>query len=261
MHNILIQRQLPADSYAGEFVQICDSDWPARNAFLQQVDDALSAEPSVDGVLHGIRRVHLGKRGIRSTHFPSKKNAPAGMDSMSLVAETRPELTLALMLERDMNVRAFRMQAVTVPLPGNRLTYPDFVVVYTNGSIRVIEVKADKAHLGAETLDKLEQIKLVLHRWGFDYQVVDIKDQPSEREQQNLHWLYRQYRQPPDAAGCKELLLQLQPGDVQRYSYGELKSRCLSAQLPESIVPHLLFVGTLNTQWQKPIDDCAEVWL
>lgn len=261
MHNIYIQRRLPVDAYPGEFVQICDSDWTARNVFLQQVDEALSAEPSVDGVLHGIRRVHLGKRGIRSTYFPSKKNAPAGMDSVSLAAETRPELTQALMLERDTTVRAFRMQAVTVPLPRNHVAYPDFVVVYLDGRICVIEVKADKEHLSADVLEKLNQIRILLHRWGIVYQVVDIKDQPSERTLENLHWLYRQYRRPPSEAECGQLLSQLKPRDRQRYTYGELKSRCRETNLPDSIVPHLLFIGTLHTHWQKSIDDRAEVWL
>ncbi|WP_148715519.1 hypothetical protein [Chitinolyticbacter meiyuanensis] len=262
MHNIFIQRDLHVDcSGSRELVRPLNADWSLRAALLQQVDEAFAAEPSLDNVLQGLRHIHLGRRGARPSYFPSKKNAPFGRTSVYMAAESRLEAAAALMFERDPHIVAYRMQAITVPLPGNRTAYPDFVTVDKQGCLLVTEVKVDRRHQSADVVADQVHIGNVLGRWGIDYQVLDTWDLPAKIVHDNLLWLHSQYHTRPDDADCAELLAQMGVEQATRYTYGELHDRCCALSLPVATVPHLLFIGALQINWKRIIDDTTEIWI
>ncbi|WP_375591693.1 hypothetical protein [Chitiniphilus eburneus] len=261
MHSIFIQRDLHVDCYGwSELVRPLDADWSLRTTFLQQVDEALAAEPSLDNVLQGLRHIHLGRRGGRPSYFPSKKNAPSGKTSVYMAAESRLEAAAALMFEQDPSVVAYRMQAVKVPLPGNRTAYPDFVTVDKQGRLLVTEVKVDSRHQSADAVADQAHVGNVLGRWGIDYQVLDTRDFPAKFVHDNLLWLHSQYGTPPNDVDCAALLAEMRVEQAVRHTYGGLRDLCCALSLPVGAVPHLLFVGTLQVDWKRPIDDATEIW-
>lgn len=68
-----------------------------RRSLFEQAEQAFSAEPNIDGVLHGRREIKLGKRGGgRASYFPSKKNAKSGLPAVAIPVESRVESMYAL---------------------------------------------------------------------------------------------------------------------------------------------------------------------
>lgn len=262
MHSIFIQRDLHIGSYGGgELVRPLDADWSLRNTFLLQVDEAFAAEPSLDNVLQGLRHIHLGKRGARPSYFASKKNARLGAISVYMAAESNLEAAAALMFERDPNVVAYRMQAVTVPLPGNRTAFPDFVAVDKQGRLLVTEMKVDRTHQSADVVADQVYVGNVLGRWGIDYRVLDTRDMPVKAVHDNLLWLHSQYGTPPDDADCAALLSKISIEQVARHTFGGLQNLCHALSLSVATVPHLLFIGALQIDWKLTIDETTEVWI
>lgn len=261
MHSIFIQREL----YLGcdgedKLVRPLDADWSLRNTLLRQVDEALSVEPSIDNVLQGLRHIHLGKRGGRPSYFASKKNARRGAISVYMAAESKLEAAVALMFERDPNVVAYRMQAITVPLLGNRMAYPDFVTVNKQGRLLVTEVKVDRTHQSADIVADQVYIGNLLGRWGIDYRVMDTWDLLGKAMHNNLLWLHSQYGTPPDDADCTTLLTEMRI-EQMHHTYGGLRERCRTLSLSVATVPHLLFIGALQVNWKRTIDETTEVWI
>ena len=107
----------------------------------EQIELAFKRGSDIAGVLHGIRKIHQGSVGKRTSLFPSKKNA--GM----IPIESNLELAYAIELERDLSVVSYRTQALKIQLSRSESNYPDFLVKYSDGRIEVHEVKADKLNL------------------------------------------------------------------------------------------------------------------
>lgn len=257
-HSICIDRRLPHIDDAYIDTVFSDGELSIRRQLLEQVDEAFSTEPSLSGVIHGRRKIHLGRRGpSRPSLFPSRKNATGGLPAVFLPVESRPESVFALELERDPNVKAFRTQAIELALPGTKSPiFPDFLIVDMAGKLHVREVKADKLYLSLETKRRIEHLTIVFRSLGFSYAVIDTTEMPTGMKSANLFWLHKQFGSTPH----KEQIDKFLSLDFQLGTYGQLRRRSKELGLDVSIVPYLLFIERLNTNWTLQIDDDSRVW-
>jgi len=236
-------------------IQPQDEDWPQREALLQQAKEAFSTEPSFNGVIQGRRWIELGKRGFRTSYFPSKKNASGHLTSVYLPMESRLELAYAVQLERASTVRAFRTQAIELDVPGGT-HFPDFLVVDHTGYLHLFEVKPDRRYLSTETLERTNHLHQKLARWGISYAIVDSLDLPQGRQLENLLWLNQRITTYPE----RDEIEAFRALHIEKSTFGELRALCGFFRIAESLVSFLLFTGELHTDWTKPIDDESEVW-
>lgn len=95
----------------------------------EQIELAFNRGSDIAGVLRGIRKIHQGSVGKRTSLFPSKKNA--GM----IPVESNLELAYAIELERDLSVVSYRTQALKIQLSQCESNYPDFLVKYSDGRV------------------------------------------------------------------------------------------------------------------------------
>ena len=136
----------------------------------EQIELAFKRGSDIAGVLHGIRKIHQGSVGKRTSLFPSKKNA--GM----IPIESNLELAYAIELERDLSVVSYRTQALKIQLSQSESNYPDFLVKYSDGRVEVHEVKPDKHNLTEKKAKKHQRIKKIINYHNIQYKVVDKND-------------------------------------------------------------------------------------
>lgn len=254
--DIFIDYDLPIDNTAFTCVEPWSEDCARRNEFLEQAAQAFSTEPSMSSVIHGRRVIKLGKRGTsRSSYFPSKKNAMGSLSSVYLPMDSRLEAAFAVKLERNPNFRAYRTQAIELDVPGGKV-FPDFLVVNYSGLLHVVDVKADKRYLSRKMKQRIDHLTEMLGRWGVEYSVVDSFDLPQGTELKNLLWLNQRINTSPDNYQINAFLNL----DFDKSTYGQLLAHCKAMQLDNSLVPYLVFNGTLKTNWLKLIDDDSKVW-
>lgn len=251
---IYIDHDLPIND--GVFMSVVpgSNDWKQWTEFLEQVQQAFSTKPTLAGVIHGQRRIKLGKRGFRANHFPSTKSAMEGLTSTSLPMDSRAETAYAIQLDRDPNVQAYRPQAIQLQLP-NGTVIPDFLIIDQAGHIHVREVKADKRYLSNEIRKHTDQLSIILGRWGVSYAVVDMLDMPQGIKLINLKWLNQRITSHPNEQQI-EAFLKL---GFKNCTYAELIELCKSQEMEPSLVPFLLFTEKLKIDWEKLIVDSTEV--
>lgn len=248
---------LPVDNN-DDYLLLSEQELSVRQEFLDQVTEAFSCEPSMAAVIHGRRRIQLGKRGSsRSGFFPSWKNSIGGLGAIYLPMDSRPEARHAMELERNRSIQAFRTQAIEVSIPGsNRSAFPDFLVLDVYGRISIDEVKADKRFLGKQDQDDLQHLANKLERWGIGFRVVDLHDMPSDNKYKNLQWLHQRVQSIPDEFDLAAFL----GLEFERSTYSDLKMRSLEIGLNESVLAYALFTELLQADWGKSLDDHSEVW-
>lgn len=251
---IYIDHDLPISD--GVFMSVVpgSNDWKQWTEFLEQVQQAFSTKPTLAGVIHGQRRIKLGKRGFRANHFPSTKNAMEGLTSTALPMDSRAETAYGIQLDRNPNVQAYRPQAIRLQLP-NGTVFPDFLIIDQAGHIHVRDVKADKRYLSIEMRERADQLSIILSRWGVSYAVVDSFDMPQGTKLINLKWLNQRISSHPNERQI-EAFLKL---GFKKCTYAELIELCKSQNMEPSLVPYLLFTEKLNVDWQKLIVDSTEV--
>lgn len=255
MDSIFVNYDLPVDNKLFPCVVPWSADWKSRNEFLKQVEEAFSTKPTINGVIHGRRIVKLGKRGFRCGYFPSSKNATSSLSSVYIPMESTIETALAVELERDLSIRAFRTQAIEISLPGG-WAFPDFLAVDTHGNISIMEVKADKRYLSVDMQERIEHLTEKFARWGFSYSVVDSFDLPQGTKLANLFWLNNSINSHPKASEL-ERFLNL---GYSQCTFGELKDICKAEEFDSSMAPFLIFSEQLKINWVKAIDDNSKVW-
>lgn len=247
---------LPTDEN-GDYLILSDQELIDRKTLLDQITDAFSCEPSMAGVLHGRRRIQLGKRGSsRSGLFPSVLNATEGLRAVYMAMDSRPEARYAMELERNRTVSAFRTQAVEIILPGMRSVFPDFLVLDIYRRPGIHEVKADKRYLGRQDLEDFCHLANKLERWGIGFQIVDLHDMPSDAKYESLQWLHQRVQAIPDDFELATLF-DLEFG---RSTYGDLKITCSEIGLGESILAYALLTELLHVDMEKILNDDSEVW-
>ena len=257
LNNFHFDFSLPADENGGCLI-LSDQELKVRQAVIDQVIEAFALEPSLSGVVHGRRRIQLGKRGSsRSGLFPSRKNAIGGLGAIYMPMDSRPEARYAMELERSGNISGFRTQAVEVTLPGSkRSVFPDFLVRDTHGRVGLHEVKADKRYLGRQDWEDFGHLASKLERWGIGFQIVDLHDMPSDSKYRILQWLHQRVQSIPDEFELAALI-EIEFG---RSTYGDLRSTCREIGLCESVLAYALFTELLQVDMEKNLDDDSEVW-
>src|SRR5450830_1565529 len=105
-----------------------------RKSAVQQLVTAFSRTTGADGVIHGLRKIKLGKYGSRSSLFYSAKNR------CLIPVESRLEREFCYALEVDRTVRAYRTQCLQLHYLNGEI-YPDFQVMTTQNTFKVVEVK------------------------------------------------------------------------------------------------------------------------
>lgn len=154
-------------------------------SIAEQVTEAFNTKPTADGVIHGLRKIILGTVGKRPTLFPSKKNG--GM----IALESRLEFAYALQLERDPEVKAYRTQALKIAISKAQFVYPDFLIKYQDGTIKVHEVKPDSLSINQVDFVRYNLLKLILKNSNIDFRFVDRSELPTEYESLILNFLYQ----------------------------------------------------------------------
>ncbi|WP_137806985.1 TnsA endonuclease N-terminal domain-containing protein [Pseudomonas sp. G(2018)] len=82
-----------------------------------------------------------GRKGSQVTIFPSRKNAAA------VICESRLEAHFCVELERSRNVLQYEAHPFTIHFMEGRYRYtPDFLVQFTDGEQKLIEVKNDHSY-------------------------------------------------------------------------------------------------------------------
>lgn len=260
MNGIVINRNLSRSN--SPLTGISELHWRNREEFFNQAEEAFSKEPSQSGVIQGQRKIHLGKRWFRCSYFPSRKNALGHLPSIMIPMESRLELAYALQLERNAQVRAYRCQAVKVTLSQKESYYPDFLMVDHQGQLHVAEIKADKYFLSERTRNRLRTAEALLKLYDVNFSILDASDLPSAVELENQQWLYSQIENFPSDQEIAYFRDKAIPdGSQHKFSFSQLQEIAQNLTLPQSLVPYLLFTGTLKTNWKQPINGQTGVWI
>lgn len=228
-------------------------EWQLREEFLKGVRHAFSRTPDLAVRLHGGRIVRLGKRGgSRSSLFPSKKNATTSHVAVYMPVESRLEQAYALCLERHPSVVAYRTQAISIKTPGGRAHWPDFLILDDQGRVFVREVKHSKNFLTDDYRSKVEWVDTFLSRVGVDYALVDRDELPSDLVLQHFKSIHHSYARIPSKFEVEHALAAV-PSLLP----------CPYQTLVEAlgdVAKHLIFIGVLKIDWEKPFDMGATVW-
>ncbi|MDY1338840.1 Tn7 transposase TnsA N-terminal domain-containing protein [Pseudomonas aeruginosa] len=143
---------------------------PNSANLMLQISESLQSEPDIAGKIRGKRCIHQGNKHQRTALFPSKKA------NGTIQLESQLELAYAIELERNSQVLTYRAQPLKIPLPGNRFAFPDFLLVFLNGSIEIHEVKPSKSALTPDQIEKFEIIHSTLSNLGIEFKIVDSSE-------------------------------------------------------------------------------------
>lgn len=171
-----------SDQDSAGFIPALAGNYP--HSLLAQIEAAFRVPPNVAHTLHGVRRIHQGSRGRRTSLFPSRKAGGA------IPVESRLELAHAVTLERNPLVSSYRTQAVQLALPGGQAVFPDFLVRLCNGRYELHEVKPTTQHLSSDCLERYQVVEQLLQSVGVGFQIVDTQTLPNELD---LEWLLQRY--------------------------------------------------------------------
>ena len=108
-----------------------------------------------------------------------------------IALESRLEFAYALQLERDPEVKAYRTQALKIAISKAQFVYPDFLIKYQDGTIKVHEVKPDSLSINQVDFVRYNLLKLILKNSNIDFRFVDRSELPTEYESLILNFLYQ----------------------------------------------------------------------
>lgn len=140
-----------------------------KNDLPEQIVTAFSAVPSLDGTIHGIRKIKQGKHGSRSSLFFSRKN------EAYIPVESRLERAFCYHLEADPEIVKYRSQALEIPFRKNFLS-PDFLILTKQEKILVREVKAGAFIDDSRNVEKFRFLERTLGDSGVEFDVVTEKN-------------------------------------------------------------------------------------
>lgn len=205
-----------------------------QHPLLAQIEAAFRVAPNVAHTLHGVRRIHQGSRGRRTSLFPSRKSGGA------IPLESRLELAYAVTLERNPFVSSYRTQAIQLALPGGQTVFPDFLVRFDDGRYALHEVKPTLQHLSTDYHERCQLLERLLQSVGVGFQIVDTNMLPDEL---TLEWLLQRYvRGHHQTWTALEIELAAQCLEQQAAStLANAYSYLIANRLPPAIADYLAF--------------------
>lgn len=176
--------------------------------------------------------------------------------------ESRLELAYALQLERNDNIQAYRCQAIKLEISKKESYYPDFLMIDNHGQLHVTEIKADKNQLSERAQKRLRQATALFNLYEIEFSILDASDLPSGVELENQQWLYSQIENIPSNMEIAHFRDKAIPDNSQhQFSFSQPQEISQNLTLPQSLVPYLLFIGTLKMNWKQPINAQTGVWI
>lgn len=206
----------------------------------QQLDAAFKRRPEQDGILHGLRPIHQGKHGSRSSLFFSAKNEAL------IPVESRLEQAFCYVLEANDEVRAYRTQSLAIVYRGRDI-YPDFQVLTAAGGYRVIEVKPAIFQGEEKNRCKANFMRQRLSREGIPFEVVNEERCCAREDFAELSMLYNRggrYGFPLPLILLAREMVEAAPG--ARLPVAELRAQLASQGMSPHLVEAAVFKGVLR---------------
>lgn len=218
-----------------------------RSLILNQIAQAFSNQPGLDGTLHGKRRIKQGKHGSRASLFYSAKN------QAFIPVESRFELSFCYELEANKRVYKYRAQALEIPYRSSQL-YPDFLIVDTEGTPFVREVKAF-AHIdSAVNMQKAEYLMATFGRVEIDFDVVTERDFWSGQEKINRIMVYnRGGRLSPSSQLITFIAELVSAMDIKNRIVHRVRDEIQHHNLPHYLLEAAICDGVLQCDMRLPI--------
>ena len=210
---------------------------PSASRMIDQLQEAAAATDS-DTPRHG-------RMGSLVTMFSSRKNASV------IVCESLLEAAFCLELERRADVINYETHPCTLNFLGTRYRYtPDFLVCFSDGSQRFVEVKNDQSYNDKATSARITRYSEILAEHGCMLEYMAASQFFRRARSHNLAFLYQQ------AFSCN--------GESTK----KLRALVATRQLPTSIgqlldlnflpshIAHTIFYGALDVDLSQKIT-CA----
>lgn len=191
-----------------------------------------------------------GRKGSQVTIFPSRKNAAA------IFCESRLEAAFCLELERDLNVIKYVAHPFTIHFVGGRYRYtPDFLVQFTDGEQKLVEVKNDHSYQDKVITSRVTRYVDWLAEQGCTLEYLPAAKFYGKVRTPNLNRLYHNaYSSHGDAGtSIRKLLTKCAPN-----------RRPISFLIDNGYAPadisHALFYRTIRCDIFKPLRLTSFVW-
>lgn len=133
----------------------------------QKLVTAFARGPDAAGILQGVRHMRQGKPHVRIVLVPSPKNG-----GHRIACEGRLEAALAISLELDPRVRAFRAQPFALPGPNGRALVCDFAVERSDGTYCIVDVKPSGQLERPTVQERMRHAKALLAENGIPHRIV-----------------------------------------------------------------------------------------
>ncbi|MDO6386424.1 hypothetical protein [Uliginosibacterium sp. 31-12] len=140
-------------------------------SLMQELNTVFTKPPDDSGILQGVRKFRSGLPHVRVVHFPSPKNG-----GNFIPCEGRLEAKLALALEVDPEVLAYRTQPFLFPGPNGRNLVCDFAVKWKNHSYSILDVKPEGQLNRPSVMERAMYVRAFMERLEIPYRQITEKD-------------------------------------------------------------------------------------
>lgn len=191
-----------------------------------------------------------GRKGSRVTIFPSRKNAAA------VICESRLEAAFCLELERNLNVLQYEARPFTIHFIGGRYRYtPDFLVQFTDGEQKLIEIKNDHSYQDKGITGRITRYVESLAEQDCILEYLPAAKFYGKVRTPNLNHLYHSAYSSRGAASAsiRTLLTQCAPN-------GRPISFLIDNGYAPADIAHALFYRTIHCDIFKPLCLTSIVW-
>lgn len=211
-----------------------------KTLISEQIQQAFSTTPTLDGVLHGRRKIKQGKHGSRSSLFYSAKN------QAFIPVESRLERDFCYQLEADNDVEKYRTQALEIAFRKHAL-YPDFLILNTRGVPCVKEVKSFAFVNTYRNTQNANYLSSVFARASIQFSVITERDCWSGSEKYNRFMMYdRGGRMSPSDEICRWVADMVAALDVAHRTIGQIRRELARCNAPSYMLEAAIFRGYLK---------------
>lgn len=211
-----------------------------RKSVVQQLVTAFGRSPGPDGVIHGLRKIKLGKYGSRSSLFYSAKNR------CLIPVESRLEREFCYVLEVDRTVRAYRTQCLQLQYLNGEI-YPDFQVMSTQNTFKVIEVKTKEFADAYANRLRTQFIERILAAEGIPYLIATQLDCRARTDFDFISMLYERGGKHLSSSNyaLKVLVSIVSSAPLGRITVADARAKLIANELDIRAVEAAVFHGHL----------------